>query len=383
MRKYFLLMAAIVQVGFMYAQKLTPEQYIDSHKELAIREMKRMGVPAAIKLAQGLLETESGNSALLKKSNNHFGIKCKSNWSGRGVSHDDDALGECFRTYNSAEESYRDHSNFLRGSERYAFLFNLDPADYKGWAYGLKKAGYATNPRYPEQLINSIEKYNLQQYSLTAAGDVPNFDKSQFKDDPEVPFIYAEDTVKTLPKASGSHSGRESVLKNNHTRCIQAMRGTSLLAIATRFDIPLVKLLEYNDLTRDGLLEKDQLIYLDKKPLQGSVAEHITLEGESLYDVAQQQGVQLESLAAYNQLGMHTSIAAGTRLLLRPSSIKAGADVTLSVEKNRQGALHTVQPKEGLLAIARKYGVSVAQLRTWNKLENDQLSIGQQLVVSP
>ena len=166
------------------AQTLTPERYIELYKDIAIREMKRMGIPAAITLAQGLLETESGNSSLVKKSNNHFGIKCKSNWTAEGVSHDDDAPGECFRTYKDAADSYRDHSNFLRGSEWYAFLFSLDPSDYKGWAHGLKKAGYATNPKYPNILIRSIEQYNLQQYTLAGVKDVPKFESNKFKDDP-------------------------------------------------------------------------------------------------------------------------------------------------------------------------------------------------------
>src|SRR5436190_16848703 len=168
------------------AQKITPEQYIALYKDIAIREMKRMGVPAAITLAQGILETESGNSVLVKKSNNHFGIKCKSSWTAGGVSHDDDAVGECFRTYKTAEESYRDHSNYLRGSERYSFLFDLKATDYKGWSYGLKKAGYATNPKYPNILIKNIEQYNLQQYTLAGADDVPKFESSKYKDDPVV-----------------------------------------------------------------------------------------------------------------------------------------------------------------------------------------------------
>jgi flagellum-specific peptidoglycan hydrolase FlgJ len=159
-----------------FSQKLSPQEYIQAYKDYAIREMKRMGVPAAITLAQGLLETENGNSVLVKKSNNHFGIKCKSSWTAEGVSHDDDAPGECFRTYKDAEGSYRDHSNYLRGNERYAFLFKLDSRDYKGWAYGLKKAGYATNPRYPDILIRNIEENNLQQYTMVAVNDVPNFD---------------------------------------------------------------------------------------------------------------------------------------------------------------------------------------------------------------
>src|SRR5215203_6117574 len=143
-----LLIVICAGIQNLSAQTLTPEQYISLYKDFAIREMKRMGVPAAITLAQGLLETESGNSVLVKKSNNHFGIKCKNNWTAGGVSHDDDAPGECFRTYKDADDSYRDHSNFLRGSDRYAFLFALDPSDYKGWAHGIKKAGYATNPKY-------------------------------------------------------------------------------------------------------------------------------------------------------------------------------------------------------------------------------------------
>ena len=141
MKELLLVFISLYSCFAVYAQNLTPEQYIQLHKELAIREMKRMGVPAAITLAQGLLETENGNSDLVKKSNNHFGIKCKSSWTAEGVNHDDDAPGECFRTYKDAEGSYRDHSNYLRGNDRYAFLFKLDPRDYKAWAYGLRKAG--------------------------------------------------------------------------------------------------------------------------------------------------------------------------------------------------------------------------------------------------
>ena len=381
MKNWFVLTLVFVLHFSVQAQKLTPEEYIEQHKELAIREMKRMGVPASIKLAQGLLETENGNSPLLKKSNNHFGIKCKSNWSGGGVSHDDDALGECFRTYPSAEESYRDHSNFLRGSERYAFLFKLDPADYKGWAYGLKKAGYATNPRYTEKLIQSIEKYNLQQYSLLAVNDVPRYDRSQFEDDKEVPFVYVEDNAAQPESAGSPNPQKETVTSVNGIRCIRAAKGTSLLAIAGRFDIPLVKLLQYNDLNNDGLLQKDQPIYLEKKAVEGAASEYLTRPGETLHDVAQQQGMQLEWLAVYNQLSTQTNITAGTRLFLRPSKITAGVREDKPSVANA-AAFHTVQAKEGLYSISRKYGVSVQQLRTWNNLETDQLSIGQQLIVS-
>ena len=144
--------------------------YINQYRELAIEEMQRTGVPASIKLAQGILETEAGQSELVMKSNNHFGIKCKTSWNGEKVYHDDDARGECFRKYASAEDSYIDHSNYLKNTPRYASLFKLDPTDYKGWAYGLKSAGYATNPKYPQILIKYVEQYNLNDYTLIALG---------------------------------------------------------------------------------------------------------------------------------------------------------------------------------------------------------------------
>jgi LysM repeat protein len=145
-------------------------EYINTYQELAIEEMKRSGVPASITLAQGILETDAGKSDLVLSSNNHFGIKCKSIWKGEKVYHDDDSKGECFRKYPKAEDSYMDHSDYLRSGTRYASLFKLDAENYKGWAKGLKAAGYATNPRYADILINYIEKYNLNQYTLIAMG---------------------------------------------------------------------------------------------------------------------------------------------------------------------------------------------------------------------
>lgn len=137
--------------------------YVERFKDIAIKEMLKSGIPASITLAQGMLESASGNSTLAREANNHFGIKCHGGWTGKTILKDDDAVGECFRYYNSAEESYRDHSEFLKRSH-YAFLFDLDRNDYKGWARGLKKAGYATNPRYPELLISLIERYGLDRY---------------------------------------------------------------------------------------------------------------------------------------------------------------------------------------------------------------------------
>ncbi len=360
------------------AQIITPEQYIEMYKDIAVKEMKRMGVPAAITLAQGLLETENGNSTLLRKSNNHFGIKCKSTWSGNGVSHDDDAVGECFRTYKTAEESYRDHSNFLRGSERYAGLFQLDPADYKGWAHGLKKAGYATNPKYPAILIKSIERYNLQQYTLMAINDVPTYDKSKFEDDKEQPFVYTE------AEDNNESPGQYKIGYINKIKCVMATRGMSLLAIATSQNIDLIKLLQYNDLDQDGILSKDQPVFIEKKAIEGSSAIYVARHGETLLDVAQQNGIQLQYLAAYNGFTKNTVINEGARLFLQPvkdlamqQPPKRSADKTDAPSK-----YHEVKPKEGLYGIAKKYGVSVQQIKEWNNLSSDNLNIGQQLIVS-
>ncbi len=354
-----------------FAQSLTPVEYVEKYKELAIREMKRMGVPAAITLAQGILESESGNSELVKKSNNHFGIKCKSSWTAGGVSHDDDAIGECFRVYKTAEDSYRDHSNFLRNNQRYSNLFKLDITDYKGWAYGLKKAGYATNPRYPEIVISNIEKYNLQQYTLGAAADAPKFDVALYEDDKE--DIVSKEEEKEQSENLSTLDLSNTVVKINGSKCVLVNKGTSLLVIATKNDIPLSKLLEYNELGEDGILSKDQYIYLQKKSKIGNKDFYVVQKGETLFDVAQKNGIQLQYLIDYNKVDDTKSLIAGTKLLLKPNEKK---------ETNSDKNFHTVAAKEGLYSIAKKYNITVEQLREWNALTSDNLRIGQQLKIS-
>ena len=384
------------------AQQLTPKQYVEKYKDLAIREMKRMGVPAAVTLAQGLLETENGNSDLVKKSNNHFGIKCKSSWTSAAVTHDDDAIGECFRSYKDAEASYRDHSNYLRGNDRYGFLFTLNPTDYKGWARGLRKAGYATNPKYPEILIKNIEQYNLQQYSLEAGSDVPKIAT------PEENRAAAADEASTQNAQPTSNSNVE-VAANLHSalqlinghKCYVAKKGTSLLAIATAYEIDLSKLLEYNDLETDGILSADQLIFLQRKSKTGEKDYYLVQHQETLYDIAQKNGIQLKYLLAYNQLSDKATVQSGSKLYLsatretqqanviKEAAVKttmAAAPIAVSkpVVKNvvSGSRIHEVQVKEGLYGIAKKYQVTVQQLRDWNNLNNDNLKIGQQLIVS-
>jgi len=367
------------------AQKMSAQEYVQEYKDLAIKEMKRMGVPAAITLAQGLLETENGNSDLVKASNNHFGIKCKSTWTAETVSHDDDAPGECFRKYKSPEDSYRDHSNFLRGNSRYDFLFQLDPADYKGWAYGLRKAGYATNPRYPEILIKNIEDNNLQQYTLEAINDVPHFDASQYADDPvQTPNDNVDETASVAPIS----------LTINGSKALYVPKGTSLLAVATEHHINLEKLLTINDLTKDGLLDKGQYIFLEKKQKEGKNDFCIAEANETMYDIAQKYGVILQNLYAYNQLTPDDDIVAGTKIFLKPNQQTSNDNSQLAIRNQPSASMlkakgsklktqtHEVLPKESLYGISKKYGVSVDELKKWNNLTSDNLKIGQQLIIS-
>ena len=369
-RRFFILFFSVACFFTSSAQDMTAREYVEKYKDLAIREMKRMGVPAAITLAQGLLETQNGNSDLVKASNNHFGIKCKSTWTAETVSHDDDARGECFRKYKTAEDSYRDHSNFLRGNARYDFLFDLNPADYKGWAYGLRKAGYATNPRYPEILIKNIEENNLQQYTLEAIDEVPHFDASQYADDP----------VKTDTEADVTASVAPISLTINGSKALYVAKGTSLLAIATEHHINLEKLLTINDLPKDGLLDKGQYIFLEKKKKEGEKDFCIAEPNETLYDIAQKYGVALQSLYTYNEITADDYMVAGTKIFLKPVNAESSKLKAESITRTTSST-HEVLPKESLYGISKKYGVTVAQLREWNNLTNDNLKIGQELIV--
>ncbi len=380
MKKTVLFLIASLGCSTMFAQYTTVAQYVQQYKDIAMREMKRMGVPAAISLAQGILETENGNSDLVKKSNNHFGIKCKGTWTAETVSHDDDAPGECFRAYKDAEESYRDHSNFLRGSDRYAFLFKLAPTDYKGWAYGLRKAGYATNPHYPEILIKNIEDNNLEQYTLEASGQVPVFDASKYSND-------ADDS-----SAGDENNSAPAKLTINGCRALFVSKGTSLLAVASQNDINLSRLLDINDLDKDGLLEKDQFIFLEKKRAEGNSDYYIMQQDENLYDVAQKNGILLQSLYDYNKLSSTDNIYPGTKILLKPVSnnsttngnyVSSKGDMSNSRETiQSQPVYHNVQPKENLYSISKKYSISIDQLKDWNNLKENHLKIGQRLIVS-
>jgi LysM repeat protein len=386
------------------------QNYIIAYKDVAIAEMQRTGVPASIKLAQGIHETMAGTSDLVTKSNNHFGIKCKSNWTGESVSHDDDARGECFRKYNSPSESYRDHSNFLKGGQRYAFLFQINPLDYSAWAYGLKKAGYATNPKYPQVIIKLIEDYNLQDYTLIAMGKKPATGEILVKTEEgknEMAMVPVEvvakdreekDPLKAASKAALYPSGE---FKINDTKVVYATAGTPFLTIAQQHHIQLARLFEFNNIERGEVLLTDQLIFLQRKRKTGEHEFHIVKEGETLHDIAQEEGIRMESLLEYNQLEGFMNPAAGQQLYLkakapsRPLLTNEEAPVkeqALFSDKNTTATatpttaagryiIHTVQFKETVYSISRKYSVRIGDIAAWNQLDSYELKKGQQLKI--
>lgn len=251
------------------------EDYIKKYRDIAVEEMKRYHIPASITLAQGLLESGAGYGTLARKSNNHFGIKCGSDWRGKTVKHDDDARNECFRVYKDPKDSYRDHSKFLAGKQRYAFLFDLKITDYKGWARGLKKAGYATNPRYAHQLIDIIERYDLDKYDkkggLKWMKENPN---------PHEPYIA------------------------NGLLYIIARQGDTWKNLSKEFDISKRKLRKYNDLYKGYELQEGDILYLEKKNRKApkGMYVHVLRNGESMYSISQKYGIRLKRLYKMNKM---------------------------------------------------------------------------------
>ncbi|MDR1666480.1 MAG: glucosaminidase domain-containing protein [Bacteroidales bacterium] len=292
------------------AQRITTEVYIETYKAWAIAEMKRSGIPASITLAQGILESGSGNSRLAVEFKNHFGIKCHNDWEGKKAYHDDDRKGECFRHYKNAEESFRDHTDFLMTRSRYAFLFNYKPTDYAAWAKGLKKAGYATDPHYPQRLIELIEKYHLHRYddaesaaktgagtrSATAAGK-KSVSIDQFTVDIE----------------------KYAVKENNRTEYIRAKAGDTYASLASMREMMSWQLPRYNDAQASKNLTEGEIVYLQPKRRRAARGKdtHRLREGETVRDVSQLYAVRLSRLYVLNRLEEGTEPKAGTLLHLR------------------------------------------------------------------
>jgi LysM repeat protein len=328
------LLAAMLLLSSVFGQdKERIAAYVSQYGELAVQEMLRTGVPAAITLAQGIHETDGGQSDLASVGNNHFGIKCKGDWQGETMSHDDDAKGECFRKYSSVEDSYKDHSDFLKYRPNYAFLFKLDPTDYEGWAKGLKKAGYATNPIYSQKLIKIIVENNLQQYTLLALQRQQGIEGSLFTmahaplQNQSTSTISSSNNNVERSVAKTEPVKQKAFVKNNYpvnkvfnineARVILLPAGSSLLAVANNYNVSYKKLLNFNELDETDILSDDQLIFLEKKPKKGSKDYHVTEDNENVYLISQKEGVQLASILEYNHLEKGMKPAPGEKIYLK------------------------------------------------------------------
>ena len=305
MKKYILLSVCISLALNLQAQmrwNSKYQNYIDKYKDLAIEGMLRYRVPASITLAQGLLESGAGTSELTVKGNNHFGIKCHG-WTGRTVHHDDDARNECFRAYDNAFQSFEDHCKFLKNGKRYSGLFNLKITDYKGWAHGLKAAGYATNPQYAQKLIGIIELYKLTQY----------------------------DTAKGYDKFMAQHSGQDKPVSKeatlhsihiyNKNYFLQARPGDTFEMIGKEIGISYKKIAKYNERDANSPLEPNEIIWLKKKQKRADKSygdrPHIVKAGESMYSIAQYYGIRLNSLYKLNKMKPEDGIYVGQQLRIR------------------------------------------------------------------
>jgi len=370
--------AALLFSVFCLAQdKMTPQEYIQKYKDYAIIEMHRAGVPASITLSQGLLESSNGNSRLAKEAMNHFGIKCKSTWKGGVIYADDDAPNECFRAYESVLSSYKDHSDFLRNNWRYHPLFELELTDYKGWAKGLRKAGYATNPKYHTILINIIERYELFSYDL-----LPLPDKKD-----------------------------QLIVTHNDIPAVYAPKDASAESIAKEHDLRAKHIYRYNDLKPGDDINEGDLIYLKPKRRKGSSQNHTVRQGESMYLISQRYGIKLKHLYKKNRMEPGTEPKEGEKLELRSKRSKADSvdikdDQELATEEIIQDNFvnphiikiekadpikdtlsdrpeyYIVVPGDNIYRIAERFHILEEDLLRWNGLESLQLKVGQKLYLS-
>jgi LysM repeat protein len=305
-----LLIFSFVATIICAQESYTTEHYIETYADWAVAEMERSGIPASITLGQGILESGSGNSRLAREANNHFGIKCHSDWDGDKIYHDDDASQECFRKYKSAYESFKDHSVFLRKYSRYAFLFDLETTDYKGWAKGLKKAGYATNPQYADILIGLIERYEL--YVFDKPGDT-NID------------LLASDVLRqhVTPGFTDNWTidpfNRE-MLSNNGRPLFLARGGDNVTSIAQEFDMMPWQIYKYNDMDKqtDSIIA-GQIVYLKPKRNKADKGyeTHTVKAGETLWTISQDYGVKLDKLRKRNDLDEDAMVNPGDTIYLR------------------------------------------------------------------
>ncbi len=313
-----------------HAQRMTRQQYVAKYHGWAVAEMNRTGIPASITLAQGILESDCGNSDLAVEANNHFGIKCHSDWTGKTMHKDDDKSNECFRSYENAYDSFRDHSDFLTSKSRYSSLFNLEATDYKSWAHGLKKCGYATERTYAERLIAIIEDENLSVY-----------DTGDYTDSSEDSEAVDSGTDNSSSNSSNSSNGSKGnsrrttpkvksvfsidplpvheVKYNNGVQYVEVTSSDSFENVASEFHMQVWEIYKYNDLSRGADISKLTYLYLRPKKNRAhpDCKSHEVKKGETIWDISQAYGIKLSKLEKRNGLLHGSEPEEGTILRLR------------------------------------------------------------------
>ncbi|MFI3281038.1 MAG: glucosaminidase domain-containing protein [Rikenellaceae bacterium] len=303
-RIYYIAVALILAVGTSAAQtRQTRQEYISRYKQIAIDHMEKYGIPASITMAQGVLESDSGNSNLSLSSNNHFGIKCKSNWTGRTVTHTDDAPNECFRAYDTVEESYEDHAIFLDSSPRYDSLFAYSSSDYKSWARGLKAAGYATAPHYATMLVKIIEDEKL--YLLDRDNGAALYAARNQSEEATVGEIPSGNIDPNNYKVTiNAHKGY-NIERTNGLFFTRAKSGDSLESLSEVFEIGKNNLRRFNDLSKDAVLAEGDIIFIERKRAEwdgDDKRSHQVSAGETLYSIAQRYGIRMRRLRRLNDM---------------------------------------------------------------------------------
>lgn len=415
------------------AQAQSPKavtDYVEKYKKIAIEEMKLTGIPASVTLAQGIHESGCGQSVLALNSNNHFGIKCHNEWSGASYRHDDDQPQECFRVYKCPEESFKDHSDFLKNRPRYASLFKLSATDYKGWARGLKAAGYATNPQYPQIIIGLIEAYKL--YDLDKEGlsapalaqttvasaalptasapsipaaptQYPQSMPAQLKPQ-QTATVTPSETVKvkaitpipvtaevTKANPAGSNLQLDERLING-VKAVVFKSSATLYSISQKYKVSVEDLYAFNEMTYTTHLKDGEYVYLEKKKTETSYYQYELAEGETMRDVAQKFGVQVAELYKRNGITQECQPLPGEVIVLRgtreiPLRFRVMDSGTGKKPIDQPtGALsepkyHRVGDSDTLYSIARQYNIPVEDLMRLNGLKDPDIKIGQTLVV--
>ena len=387
----------LFSISVAQAQSQSPEAitaYIERYKTVAIEEMKNYGIPASVTLAQGIHESGCGQSTLALNSNNHFGIKCHEEWNGQTYHHDDDKPQECFRVYTTPEESFRDHSEFLKTRPRYGSLFSLEPGDYKGWAKGLKAAGYATNPRYPEIIIKLVEDYNLNQYddpkSIAAA-------TAGKKDNSEVEFI--KQSLQKSTSTASSEDKSEDVSKNtfeektvNNTKAVLYKKGVHIAAIARKYGITKEQLFAYNDMGPKGKFSDGDIVYVESKKPEAGAYQYEIAKGETMHYISQKFAVQLADLLKRNGLKDGYEPLPGEIIVLRgkreyPLKYKLNGKtystkITATASVTSDTKTHKVGNKETLYSISKQYNIPLDTLKRINGLKDEDIKVGQTLIVN-